>query len=683
VRRFVFLSLGLLLLPSVLAAGLGLWSPAAAWQEHLGLELLLQLLLALEESALHSRLVGDGLVGVLEVSLILGSVAAILASLRFWEPRLPGPLKGAIAVPESGPAFVGLVVAAGVIAVAAASARPLFWACVVSGLTLRHYFLRQGNLPPRSPWTAPENRRRRIVCGVLATALSYYGVTSLWEGATYHNPVFALGELWADSLGRHPLLAGSSWGLAGLAAGAALLAWGSRGLRPRGDRYLAAGGAVTLLLLVASVVLEPLLERRWAVLLAGPGLVLLSAGLGAVSARWSPGSATDWAALDPRRVFAATLPLLFGAAAVLLCCLTLSLWTPLGTLPEGVEKISDADCVFSLGVDTHDRIFFTDRCSVSAGMVDSSGTEVWPLTPGAAEAVEELGGPDESGTFWAAIQAYALEAELVLLAIEGPAGPRSIDPQLLSKERAEGLGLIDEIGSSLLQTPADRAVARDPGGRLLPAQALLPDCWLSSWIPLPGDRGGEVLLGCENRSGGLIFDTRSRRISREVSLTSRLESGAFSPQGDRLFAVSLWSDPYVHAFSWPGGEETARSAVGPFNWDIVTVPGEAGYRLWLPRFIEGVMLVLDPETLATEAQIPLSFGIRAVHYEPVYRRVWAAASYSGELWSIRTSPPYDRQVFPLCGQTRDLVSDSRGGVIASTDCGIFRFDSAILLGAGG
>jgi hypothetical protein len=437
-----------------------------------------------------------------------------------------------------------------------------------------------------------------------------------------------------------------------------------------------------LLLLVATVLLEPLPERRWAVLLAGPGLVLLSAGLGAASARHSPGSATDWAALDPRRAFAATLPLLFGSAAVLLCSLTLSLWTPLGALPDGVEKISEADGVFSLGIDTHDRIFFTDRSEVSAGMVDSSGTEVWPLTPAAAEAVEELGGPDENGTFWAAIQAYALEAELVLLAIEGPTGPRSIDPELLSKERAEGLGLIDEHGTALLQTPADRAVARGPDGLPLAAQALLPDCWLSSWIPLPGDRGGEVLLGCENRSGGLIFDTQQRRIRREVALTSRLESGAFSPQGDRLFGLSLWSDPYVHAFSWPGGEETARRAVGPFNWDILTVPGETGYRVWLPRFIEGVMLVLDPETLATEAQIPLSFGIRAVHYEPVYGRVWAAASYSGELWSIRTSPPYDRQVFPLCGQTRDLVSDSRGGVIASTDCGIFRFDSATLLERG-
>ena len=197
---------------------------------------------------------------------------------------------------------------------------------------------------------------------------------------------------------------------------------------------------------------------------------------------------------------------------------------------------------------------------------------------------------------------------------------------------------------------------------------------------MPGTGNREILLGCENRSGGLILDTNKRAIIQSVPLASRLESGAFSPEGDRLFGLSLWSDPFVHAFSWPEGRELARRAVGPFNWDVLTVPSGDRYQLWVPRFIEGMMLILDPISLETEARIPLSFGLRATHYEPVFGRVWAAASYSGELWSIATTPPYDRRVFPLCGQTRDIVSDTQGGVIASTDCGIFRFDTATLFG---
>jgi len=690
VRRILLLLLGLLVLPSVLAAGFGLWNPAAAWQEHLGLEVLLQLLLALEESQLHARLVGDGLIGGLEVGLLLGGVGLFLASCSLWEPRLPKPLARLVVLPESIPVLVGLVTAAAVVAVAAASARPLFWACALLGaVTCRSFADRPADsLREDSPnddsrsdsWASPDHRLRRILTGLIATALGYYGVTSLWEGATYHNPVFEFREIWTGSLGANPLLAGGSWGLATAGIGATLLFWSHRERAATRDRIFGAGILAAVLLLGTALMLEPVSERRWSLLFAGPGLLVLAAGLGAASARWSPRLGQGWAVLDPRRAFASGLPILFGSGVLLLCSLSLNLWTPLGSSLPGVEKISDSDCVFSLGIDRQDRIFFTDRCAVAVGMIDSSGTRTWPLGPSGGEAVEELGGPDATGTFWAAIQAYALEAQLVLLAIEGPAGPRTVEPSVLGEGRARALGLIDEAGNRLVQTEADLAVARSSDQLPPSAQLPLPDCWLSSWIPVPGGGGREVLLGCENRTGGLIFDIQARSLVGSVDLSSRLESGTFSPEGDRLFGLTLWSDPYLHAFAWPGGSEIARRVIGPFNWDVLTVPGATDYQLWVPRFIEGVMLVLDPTSLETLARIPLSFGIRATHYEPLFGRVWAAASYSGELWSIETTPPYARSVFPLCGQTRDLVSDSRGGVIASTDCGIFRFDSATLFG---
>jgi len=679
VRRLLPLLVGLFLLPSVLAAGLGLWNPIAAQQEHLGLELLLQLLLQLEESALHARLVGDGLVGGLEVGLLLGGVFVFLASCPLWETRLPRPLAFLVALAEAVPAVVALVVSCAVIAVASASARPLFWACAAAGLAARRGYGPPLGLLPGDGWTGRSNRFGRVASGVFATALAYYGVTSLWEGATYQNPIFGLQELWATALGSQPLLAGGAWGCVGGGLGA-LLFWTSRGRSLTQDRLVVTGLVSTALLIAFAFATEPIAERRWPALLAGVGLVALAGGLGARSRTWFPDPISPWALLDPRRLFAAFLPLLFGSCVLLVCSMTLNLWTPVSTLPPGVTKISDADCVFSLGIDRDDHVFFTDRCAVRAGIIEAGTTKFWPLAPQAASAVEELGGPDAAGTFWAAIQAYALEAQLVLLAIEGRAGPRSIDPAVLGIERARSLGLIDESGAVLIKTLADKTVSVAPGETPPAAQIPLPDCWISSWIPLPETSNSQILLGCENRNGGLILDTNKRKITRSVDLAGRLESGTFSPKGNQLFGVSLWSDPFVHAFSWPEGQELARRRIEPFNWDVLTVPSGDSYQLWVPRFIEGMVLILDPNSLETKARIPLSFGIRAAHYEPVFERVWAAASYSGELWSIATTPPYDRRVFPLCGQTRDLVSDRQGGVIASTDCGVFRFDTATLLG---
>ena len=178
----------------------------------------------------------------------------------------------------------------------------------------------------------------------------------------------------------------------------------------------------------------------------------------------------------------------------------------------------------------------------------------------------------------------------------------------------------------------------------------------------------------------LVIDTDNRSIVGDVPLSGRLESAAFSPSGDRLFGLSLWGDPMLRSYDWPKGSENSSRLVGPFNWDVLAVPMDSSdavaqdYSLWVPRLLEGVLLILDPNDLSTRARLSLSFGIRAAHYEPRHHRVWLAAAYSGELWSISAAPPYDRVVFPLCGQTRDLTSDSKGRVIASSDCGVFRFD---------
>ena len=377
--------------------------------------------------------------------------------------------------------------------------------------------------------------------------------------------------------------------------------------------------------------------------------------------------------MDPRRLLACSLPLAIGSAALFACGLTLSLWT---TLPDGIPatKLSDTPCVFSLGVDPNDRIYFTDRCTNSAGMISEEDLVTWPLEPSGSNGVEELVGPGARGEFWASIQAYAEEAQVVLLSIEGPDGPRTVAPQILGQDRAHASGLVSDDGSPAYRSPADKAHSSRVSA------VPLSDCWPASWASVPGSGLHQAVLGCENRSGVLVIDTDNRSIVGDVPLSGRLESAAFSPSGDRLFGLSLWGDPMLRSYDWPKGSENSSRLVGPFNWDVLAVPADSSdavaqdYSLWVPRFLEGVLLILDPNDLSTRARLSLSFGIRAAHYEPRHHRVWLAAAYSGELWSISAAPPYDRVVFPLCGQTRDLTSDSKGRVIASSDCGVFRFD---------
>jgi hypothetical protein len=128
-------------------------------------------------------------------------------------------------------------------------------------------------------------------------------------------------------------------------------------------------------------------------------------------------------------------------------------------------------------------------------------------------------------------------------------------------------------------------------------------------------------------------------------------------------------------------EVLATRFVGPFNWAVAVDPGDD--EVWVSRFLEGTVLVLDGVSLETRRQVRLSFGLRAMLYEPVHDRIWAAAAYSGRLWSVEAKPPYRKTVYALCGQARDLAADAQGRVVVATDCGIFRVDPEAAVGEAG
>lgn len=603
-----------LVLPSI-AAALGLWTSMGALQQSWAMRALLRVTLFLEELPLPG-----GVLGTWELPAAVGALTVWTALTPVWEPRVPSPLRIVLGLPEAALACAGLLGAAGLVAVGVAVDRAFFVFGLAALLAARAAPTREAD------WASWRNLPWRLAVATGSASMLLYGAASLLEGVTWTNPVFRVSAWWTQGFGSSPWTSGGVW-LAGAALSVPALV-----LR-RPVRW------------VAPLVLGAIAVAGSAAFAGAPHLALARAlsglGLLALALAWAPilhpphaGSAA--ATLDPRRLARTGVPILLWAGLCAVRGLSVSMWTVPPELPPGVERLADLDCGFSLRADGDD-LWFTDRCRNALGHVAADGTlRTWPLQDQGGTQVEELGGP-EDGTLFAAIAAWTDEAQLVLLAIEGAEGPRAV---------AEGW--------------------RDaPDTPYIP----LPSCWAAAWIRLPG---GEVLVGCENTSQAHRLDPAQRAIVGTVELDTRLEAGSFDAGRSQLYGVALWDRPEVRAWRWPAGELAAERVVGPFNWSALHVPDDDS--VWVSRFLEGSILRLSPDDLSVRGRVPLSFGVRAVHHDPVHKLVWAAASYTGRLWAVDTEDPAHRRSLALCGQTRDLTTDTRGRLLVSTDCGLFRVD---------
>jgi len=552
------------------------------------------------------------------ISLCFGSLGALYAAVSAY-----------VLLPAAAEAGTGLLIYGG------------------ASITLLSAGLIERHRPFDAGWRGPLNRSRRSLSSVFALGVLIFASTSIWEGISYSNPVFRLSRLWVDSLGSSSWLSGGVWLLFGVLASLAGLWLQHR----RGEPLSLPSSTLSRLALLAAVMLS-----LWSAL-AQPGSHLVVAGtlsalgLMAIALVWAPlvqsrlalmsGEATS---LDPRRWLSALLPLIAWASLCMVRGLSVWMWTAPAVLPEGVEQLAgpeelgDPGCIFSLAaMPGSGDVWFTDRCETSLGRLNSDGSlDTWDLTERGAHQVEELGEP-VGGRLWVAISARTREAQLSLLAIDDD-GPRTVG----------------EAGASVP----------------------VPSCWVSAWVPVPAEspseQVSEVLLGCEEHSMSFVFLPREGALGPSIEFGAQIEDAVFHPDVTHLYSVSLWRDSVVKQWSWPYLELEAEHFVGPFNWGVVTTSRPEA--LWVSRFLEGGVLILDPLSGALRARLPLSFGIRSLLSDPDSGLVWAAASYSGRLWAIEQSPPYARRSFNLCGQTRDIAVDDRGRVTVATDCGLYRID---------
>ncbi len=633
-RRWLPLLLPLLLLcllaPAVLSVGFGVWNPAGSWVQ----TVVLSLLVLLSDLVEGVRLTQAPRLGP---AVVLAFTVALLATAGRWEPRLPRPLRSAVALAESALAVLGMVAALGVFAVGVAVDRPTFWCgAVLVGLGAGQF---RGEAPGMGSgqllgWTAPEGAYRRTLGGGLAmAALLLAGITQ-HEGPGIHSPAFEFAALWLAGPGRSPWTSGGVWLLPGLFVVAWALRSGSGGRGPIATDL--ARVAVVIAAVVAAAVGSPDGGTAVAMALSAAGLLLVAAFAGPlVVGRLLPG--TGGRLTDPRFLFAALLPLLLWSGLCAARGLSCQMWTRPGELPAGVVRVADREGgVFSLYVDPHSgALLFTDRDRTGLGILSTDGDlRDIDLRAHGIDAVEELGGR-LGDTVWIS------------------AGDWEPTP-------SSGLLPVDLVGG--------------PGDLVR-----LPECWVAAWVPLPeaarqaaGAREGDVLVGCEGSARAPLFRSSTGQLVGGLELEADLEHAVFHPDGDRFYAVTLWDDPRVLAYAWPDGALRDERLIGPFSWTLAF--DESGDRLWTGRFFEGMALALDPEDLRPRVRVPLSFGVRAMLFEPVQRRLWAIAAYTGRVWVIEADPPYRRRALALCGQGRSLAADSAGRVYAATDCGIYRVD---------
>jgi len=449
-----------------------------------------------------------------------------------------------------------------------------------------------------------------------AVALAGLAGLTLLEGPSMHSPAFRLRDVWLRGPGASPWTSGGTW----LALGA--LAFGAARAVPRLRAPLGVG-------LAAVVIAGPALARPAPQdaprALSAPGLVLLAGAVGVGATRWVRDSlrAGPWAHLDPRRLGLVATPVLAWAAICAVRGLTVGMWTVPAGLPDEVEQLVARQDVFSLASDGADGVLYTDRERDLLGRWTPDGgetvREIWD--PGGV-GVEEVG-PPVGGTAWVSVVG----------------------------DESSGVVAVDLDGEQ-------------------GAYVKMPGCWVSDWVPRPGTT--RVLIPCESNPVARWFDTATGHRAGALPLAHEVETAVFHPDGDRFFAVGLWHTPSVLAYGLPHGDVRAERLVGPFNWALA-LDAPRG-RLWVSRFFEGGALVLDAETLEVVDRVHLSFGVRAMIREPVHDRIWAAAAYSGVLWSVSAADPSDRVAYALCGQARDLAADASGRVFVGTDCGLFRID---------
>ena len=145
------------------------------------------------------------------------------------------------------------------------------------------------------------------------------------------------------------------------------------------------------------------------------------------------------------------------------------------------------------------------------------------------------------------------------------------------------------------------------------------------------------------------------------------------PGGGRIFSLGLWNDPFLRVMDRTSGQETASLEVGTRSWDMAHDPVRG--RLFVPRLVDGELLVVDDEDLTLIERRPLRFGARPVELDAAQRRLVVGNMYQGTLRIFDLDTDEQLARLRLGGYIKGVAVDAETHkAYTGCACGIYEID---------
>ena len=224
------------------------------------------------------------------------------------------------------------------------------------------------------------------------------------------------------------------------------------------------------------------------------------------------------------------------------------------------------------------------------------------------------------------------------------------------------------------------------GGRL-GAQIDVP-CWVSSTL---WNRDTErLLLGCEASPHLYEYDPITRKLDQRADFTPSGTLGDVEdlslqdwgpPLGRRLYSVSLSPGHRLRELDASSGELTRHLDVGGFSYAVVGDPQRS--ELYISRFYESSVLVVDAWELRPLRRLRASFGVRAIASLPSLRVLATTSMFHNHLDLRSLDDGRLLRRLRLGGQNKSLELGEDGrSLLLSTSCGTYEVDVEEVLAHG-
>lgn len=218
---------------------------------------------------------------------------------------------------------------------------------------------------------------------------------------------------------------------------------------------------------------------------------------------------------------------------------------------------------------------------------------------------------------------------------------------------------------------ANRVISVDSGRGV---GAFLDDLPRTSISDLIDDGQGHPLVSTEFDGEVIALDPDTLSVTHRVRWPEAETNKILAPPGGgRLYSLGLWNDPFLRSLDLASGEETASLEVGTRSWDLALDPVEG--RLFVPRLVDGELLVVDAESLELVDRWPLAFGARPVEVDAGLRRLIVGNMYQGDLRIHDLDSGEQLARLHLGGYIKGLSVDPvRHKAYTGCACGIYEID---------